>query len=192
MKFAKWLRTLLQQDELEIRRLLNDQTALHFLIAWSLFESKCFSGFIKIDRIEAFARNAVADGFDSGSIRDAATHFHARYQDGDRYRQLMHSQKCPRMDALLQRKVQTFSPEESLFFVTLIVYRFRNNMFHGNKKSSRGCSTRSRSVSIPMRWSSSSLMPRLDARAFQSGEWHRSQTRRGLTSVCSRRRPVRS
>lgn len=60
MKFEHWLGELLGQNEFEIRRLIQDPTALHFLIGWSLFESKCFDGFVKIGKLETFAARLVA------------------------------------------------------------------------------------------------------------------------------------
>lgn len=133
MRFEQWLGELLSQDQFEVRRLLQNPAALHFLIAWSLFESKCFDGYVKIDKLEAFAARLVAESYDSGLIAEAASHFHARYQDKERYRQLMHRQPCKRMDALVQRQLESVRPEDSIFIVALVLYRFRNNMFHGNK-----------------------------------------------------------
>jgi hypothetical protein len=53
--FQSWLGTLVGHSEFEVRRLLEDESALHFLVAWSLFESKCFAGFVKAKQIEHYA-----------------------------------------------------------------------------------------------------------------------------------------
>jgi hypothetical protein len=133
MLFEHWLGKLLCQDEREISRLLADRTALRFLIAWSLFESKCFAGFVRIGEIEHFSKRIVAEGFDTAVTNDALAHFHNRYQCNRRYQHLMHRQACRRMDTMIQRSLDSFTPEDKAFFVTLVAYRFRNNMFHGNK-----------------------------------------------------------
>jgi hypothetical protein len=133
MTFEHWLGGLLGQDEGDVHLLLEDRTALHFLIVWSLFESKCFEGFARINRIPAFSEQLVAETFDSSRIEAALAHFHMRYQVKERYRQLMHRQHCERMDTLVQRQLESFSEEDRVFFVALVAYRFRNNMFHGNK-----------------------------------------------------------
>jgi hypothetical protein len=133
MEFETWLAKLLGQSELKIGRLLKDSTAVKFLIAWSLFESKCFDGFVKIARIDEFARRLASEAFDSKAIRHVLNHFYDRYQKKDRYRHLMHGQQCSRMDGLLGSQPQTFVQEDEVFFVTLVAYRFRNNMFHGSK-----------------------------------------------------------
>jgi hypothetical protein len=133
MRFEQWLGELLGQNEGEVHRLLEDRTALYFLIVWSLFESKCFNGFVRIDRISAFSEQLVAEKFDTSRIEAALFHFHTRYQNKEHQRQLMHGQACERMDALVHTPLESFSEEDKAFFVALVAYRFRNNMFHGNK-----------------------------------------------------------
>jgi hypothetical protein len=133
MNFEQWLGALLNKHEAEVHRLLDDPAALRFLIAWSLFESKCFDGFVKIDRIDVFAARIVAEGFDSNSVDEELVHFHERYQDDERYRQLMHGQLSKRMDALRRHPLESFRQQDRVFFVATVAYRFRNNMFHGNK-----------------------------------------------------------
>jgi hypothetical protein len=44
--FEKWLGGLLGQDPQKAKRLLDDRTAFEFLLTWSLFESKCFGGYL--------------------------------------------------------------------------------------------------------------------------------------------------
>lgn len=133
MQFDEWLGKLLKQSPHEVRRLLDDSAAQQFLIAWSLFEAKCFDGFVKIDRIEAFAKRVVEQGADSPSLDHALEHFHQRYQDAERFRQLMHGQSSVIMDALVRRERALFQGWERVFFLSIVAYRFRNNMFHGNK-----------------------------------------------------------
>jgi len=132
--FEKWLSELLQESEGEIDRLLGDKTAVRFLIAWSMFETACFGGFMKAHQVESFSvRTASSPSFDVARIEDALSHFHSRYQAQTPYKNLMHKDKCERLDALLTKPHDSLTPEERLFFVTYVVYRFRNNIFHGNK-----------------------------------------------------------
>ncbi len=70
--FEAWLADLLSQDELEVRALLRDPKALHFLITWSLFESKCFGGFLKLEALDSFASRLVAEHYDSRSFVSAS------------------------------------------------------------------------------------------------------------------------
>ncbi len=39
--FGEWLAELLGQDRGEVEKLLKSERAVHFLMAWSLFESRC-------------------------------------------------------------------------------------------------------------------------------------------------------
>jgi hypothetical protein len=133
MKFERWLGALLKQSEREVQLLLSDSAALQFLIAWSLFESKCFDGFVKIDRIQKFSERVAAEGCDPDSLDAALAHLHQRYQDKELYRQLMHGQVSSRMDSLLREPLSSFSGSGKIFFLSIVAYRYRNNMFHGNK-----------------------------------------------------------
>jgi hypothetical protein len=45
----------------------------------------------------------------------------------------MHDQQSPRMDDLLKRPFNSLSAEEQVFIAVLTTYRYRNNIFHGNK-----------------------------------------------------------
>lgn len=96
MRFEKWVGTLLNQNQQEIRRLLDDSADQEFLIAWALFESKCFHG-----RIVPFSSEIS----EQRSISTA------------------HAPPVVQRDGCCQR----------IFFLAIVAYRFRNNMFHGNK-----------------------------------------------------------
>ncbi len=45
----------------------------------------------------------------------------------------MYKQKNDRMNALLGQPLDSFTTEDEVFFAAGVAYRFRNNMFHGNK-----------------------------------------------------------
>jgi len=80
--FDQWFANYLEQDACEVARLLNDKTAIRFLIAWSIFETSCFGGFAKDKDIEDFAKDLVGtEGFQPSELMVAANHFHNRYQD---------------------------------------------------------------------------------------------------------------
>lgn len=135
MSFEGWLAKLLGHDEQDVRRLLQDKMALHFLMAWSLYESKLFGGYVKLDNIDAFCKRIVEqEGLDASSIAAIAEHFHARYQDTTGYHHLMHTQVSPLMDAILKKPFDSLSGQEITFVVAITVYRYRNNIFHGNKR----------------------------------------------------------
>lgn len=132
--FASWLGELFGQSAFEVRRLLDDKRALHFPMAWSLFESKCFGGFVKADQIRQFAEKVAtgAEFIDDKLVR-ASIHFHNRYQDKGRLQNLLHGQRCVELTAALAKLHSTLTKAEMVFLAVFVTYRFRNNMFHGNK-----------------------------------------------------------
>ncbi len=134
MGFEAWLAKLLGHGEREVRRLLADETALHFLMAWSLFEAKLFGGFAKINDIDAFSKRIIVqEQFNVGAIESIAGHFHSRYQNNGLYRHLMHQQTSARMERLLKLPFGSLSGDDKVFIAALTAYRYRNNIFHGNK-----------------------------------------------------------
>jgi hypothetical protein len=131
--FERWFSGVLGKPEREIHRLLNDGRAIRFLITWSMFEGRCFSDSASEEEIHQLAERITEEGFDSGQLAEALAHFHDRYQDKARLRHLMHGRKGPRLAKVLAIPLQELSPAERAFLVLFVVFRFRNNMFHGNK-----------------------------------------------------------
>lgn len=133
MTFNKWLAGLLGQNTGEIDRLMRNTSALNFLIAWSLFEAKCFGGYVRVNAIRDYAEELVSEGFRRESINQAVSVFHERYQDPIRYRNLIHRNDWAEFRRLTDDDLRCLSDAEALFYVTFVIYRYRNNMFHGNK-----------------------------------------------------------
>lgn len=127
------LGSLLGQRSSEIERIMSDDTALQFLVAWSLFESKCCSGFAKIDKLKPYAERLASEQFASPVVDAIASAFHSRYQDRSRLKNLMHRQSSAPFERALNCPFGLLSPEDRLFVVCVVAYRYRNNMFHGNK-----------------------------------------------------------
>ena len=114
--------------------MLHDGTATRFLIAWSLFESRCFEGSAKINKFPTFATLfSEIHNFECLALQESATHFHRRYQDKQRYKNLMHGQKSKEMDEIISKEFAELSRYEITLMLLIVVYRFRNNIFHGNK-----------------------------------------------------------
>jgi len=132
--FVKWFASYLGQEDMQVTKLLRDKTATMFLIAWSIFESDCFSGSMEHKKIEDFAkRMAVNPNLNRLKLVDALKHFHNRYQEPKHYKNLMHQQKTEKLEKILAKNVSELSIEEQVFLLVVVVYRFRNNIFHGNK-----------------------------------------------------------
>lgn len=131
--FSSWLGTLLGHSEREINDLLDDESALQFLITWSIFESKCFHGRLKVGSIKYYA-DATAPSINSSALQDDAEYFHSRYQNGIFFKNLIHESSIDSgMPALIKKSFTELSTADKLFFLVFVVYRYRNNIFHGNK-----------------------------------------------------------
>lgn len=136
MPFSRWLANLLGQSESDVKRILEDENALHFLIAWSLFEAKCFSGYMRSSKIDEYS-NIITnqDLVDSEFLIEVASYFHERYQDKKRLKSLFDRDKTSlnQLKPILAKNFDEIEKRDRIFLVVLVIYRFRNNMFHGNK-----------------------------------------------------------
>ncbi|MBN1816756.1 MAG: hypothetical protein JW828_05315 [Sedimentisphaerales bacterium] len=151
-QFIKWLTDYFKKNEQEVnghkineqvvRKLLKDKTVVSFLITWSIFESRFFRGFVKVSNLEGFAKKVVANsGYDKEYFREAAEHFHMRYQDKKKYKNLKYlgepgkydnSKESKIVDEIINRKFDE-NDKEWMRLLLYVVYRYRNNIFHGNK-----------------------------------------------------------
>lgn len=137
--FANWLGNLLKQNEQEVQRLLNNESALHFLLAWSLFESKCFGGNLKASMLDEFAKTlANVQEATFAPLKKPAEHFHSRYQNSRKLSNLMPKDTTPQavvaqFKECLSVPFDRLSRAQTIFLVAVVVYRFRNNIFHGAK-----------------------------------------------------------
>lgn len=132
--FDAWFAAYLQQSPIQVTRLLRDKTSIRFLIAWSLLETSCFNGFAKGADLEKHCKRISKDeGFSSLSLMQVLRHFHGRYQDQTLHANLMHGHSNPDIRPLLNRPVESLSEAERLYFLVSVVYRYRNNIFHGAK-----------------------------------------------------------
>lgn len=140
-EFNSWLAKYSNSNSNEVTKLLEDKFAIKFLITWSIFESSCFDGFLRYDEIIKFSKkeSALAHAESSAKELDAQVQFfHERYQNKSIYKNLLHKNQCDKnkpiyMDDLLGRSHESLEIHDKIFLVTFVVYRYRNNIFHGNK-----------------------------------------------------------
>lgn len=131
--FEAWYADLLGEREIEVRRLMNDRGAVRFLIAWSLFESRCFKDSANEREIRDLSSRIVREGFDDARLSEPMKHFHERYQDKSRLRHLLNKRLGEYLTELLGRPLGDLASSERVFVVLFVVFRFRNNIFHGTK-----------------------------------------------------------
>lgn len=102
-----------------------------FIIIWTIYEQKLFNGFFRVYTLERFC-NEYSGEWET-ELEDAFKHFYYRYQDSKKFNNLCHSDTASDIREILQLKVDEIELKSKLKFILFVVYRFRNNIFHGNK-----------------------------------------------------------
>lgn len=133
MKFEKWFAATLGQSPNEVKKLLEDPTAVHFLITWSIFESRCFDGYFKLQKLDQYSKELQKEGYSTSETQKALLHFHQRYKDPKKRENLQHGFLNSEFEKLALKDHDCLSPQEQAYFIVFVVFRFRNNIFHGNK-----------------------------------------------------------
>lgn len=111
----------------------------HFALLWSLFESRVLNSQGRIDNVELVPDTLAAKLTDVRRFDNALGHFRQRYvqPNGDFtavYRSLSfgpNENRRPIVESMLAAVPQ--SPTETLRGLLIIVWRLRNNLFHGLK-----------------------------------------------------------
>lgn len=133
INLKKWLSVYLEIKQEELDNIIQPDNALSFMIVWTIFESKCFNGFVKVDIFDKFIQQNKQK-LTLAVIEPSISHFHARYQASDLYRHLKYGDKnSEEVDAILKKDYVQLLDEEKLKLILYVIYRYRNNLFHGNK-----------------------------------------------------------
>ena len=130
--FLSWFAGICETKEYEVAKIFKEPFALHFLVAWSLFEAKCFNKEFRPAELNGFANKIVFGGV-QWYLAEIAAKFHARYQDQEKLKHLFRDKPDPTITKLTQRNFDDLQRVEVVHFLIYVVFRFRNNMFHGNK-----------------------------------------------------------
>ncbi|SDH81998.1 hypothetical protein [Myroides phaeus] len=122
----------------------NIQSIKDFLLIWNLFEGKFFETSFSIDKLERILKNT---DIDINCFLPYLEYFKNRYVNqedntiNERFR-FLHFRRNNREDfvteVLLNNKdipiyIETNTQYEIVLAISIIVYRFRNNLFHGIK-----------------------------------------------------------
>lgn len=133
-EFAGWLSKHLKANDRDIAIILKDKVATNFFIIWPIFESKCFNGFIKVSMIQKFVDD-IESKIPQKIIEDNAKYFHNRYQNKEKYRHLIYNNNDdPTFNGIISKEYSALSFNEKLYLLAFVIYRYRNNIFHGNKR----------------------------------------------------------
>ena len=114
------------------------QVILEFTLLWSLFESKALENFASVHKIQIFSESWVNSGFVTDTkINAPLNYFNERYIkngsvttefNGLRFRS---NDKSELVRLVLMDCNQSLANKVTALFI--IIYRLRNNLFHGEK-----------------------------------------------------------
>ena len=103
-----------------------------FALLWNLFESLCFDKFVDMNKINRLIDTKI-DLFDEAKYQDIFDYFYNRYKNDNPKVEALHLRNG---DKELVKKVlnDNFTDKNNkLKFIMAIIYRYRNNLFHGEK-----------------------------------------------------------
>ena len=127
-----WLAEHFKTSEKEIDKLLKCQTATLYLLIWPVMEQRLFSGFMKQNEILNAAKK-YSPYYEQLSIDSDVEYFFYRYQKPNLYRHLKHGRYFCDTDKILKKEYYQLTSVEKLQLMFFVVYRYRNNIFHGSK-----------------------------------------------------------
>lgn len=130
----------------DIVDLLNSQLAVSYLLVWPILEQRQFSGFMKVSQIKEasyqlcrFYNNDLRQDLD-GIIKT----FFDRYNISDNKNNPFLKNLQPEHDIsdyykniLRKRDFSEVKPREKISLLLFVIYRYRNNIFHGAKSIDR-------------------------------------------------------
>lgn len=141
MTFAKWLGIVLQQSEVEVTRLLDSSFGSEFFVSWTILEGKRLDGDANAATLKNFAAALTAKSNILHEVRSEYDHFYSRYKFGRHaatYRKnLLGEGKSAEIKRIICDHVDAEPTRhedfDKVLFLLVVIYRFRNNMFHGKK-----------------------------------------------------------
>lgn len=130
----EWLATYFETSNDNISDMLKTQNATVYLLIWPIMEKDCFNGFMTVDKIDEYSE-ILGPYYDKLNMDEITHNFYDRYQNpiflinlfikqGHHYRQVK---------KLLSVNYNELSDKDKVYFMLSVVYRFRNNIFHGSK-----------------------------------------------------------
>jgi hypothetical protein len=123
-----FLATYLETEETKIESYFNDKNVVGFLIIWTIFEQKKCSGFLKFSELT----NLKIEISWKDEFEEEFTYFYSRYQDPKLYNNLRHKEDKEDIKTILSNRGDVTN-EDKMYLLLYVVYRYRNNIFHGNK-----------------------------------------------------------
>ena len=127
----KWLSDYFEYDK-PFDEVLKDEKVTSFLLIWPIFEQKLFKEFATEKDICKVA-DKLGLNYNKYGVEEIVKYFYDRYQDSKKRKHLMHKSKAPFFINILEKDYNVMSDKEKTELLLYVVFRYRNNIFHGNK-----------------------------------------------------------
>ncbi len=131
----KWLARYFDTSITNIENVLETKLATAYLLVWPIFEQKLFDGEFKSRNIDSKSHE-LAKYYDDLEIDNVSKMFHERYKDKQYLKHLFYKKDeniKEKMRNLILREFPDLSNEDKMYLLLCVTYRYRNNIFHGNK-----------------------------------------------------------
>ena len=106
-----------------------------FVLLWNLLESKYQERNFRINNVlREIENNANRFNCNNEKLNDIFSYFYDRYQDRERLEKLnLKNNNFNFVKEILNKQKEEITCIEKIKLIMLIVYRYRNNLFHGEK-----------------------------------------------------------
>lgn len=111
---------------------MREEKATTYLWVWSIFEQQVFNGFVRFPDLQNKARE-LSGNFNLLGIDSIVNKFYSRYQNQKAFNNLKHKENAQIIKELLSKDFNMLTDEQKILLVLYVAYRYRNNIFHGNK-----------------------------------------------------------
>lgn len=126
-----WLASYFIIKETEVESYFRNENVSGFLIMWTILEQKLFDGFVLPNKFETFSTANSSKWNQEFEIE--FVYFHDRYQNKDIFQNLCHGDRNLKVNEIINSLPTNINTNDKLLFLLYVVYRYRNNIFHGNK-----------------------------------------------------------
>lgn len=126
----------------EIRDMLQNQNTVLYLLIWPIMEQRHFSGFFRSNKIDDAAEELQKYYNDELNIDldKIVERFFKRYNiakdnNNKHFRNLQPDSEIgiEYQEILMKKDYTSLHPKEKIKLLLFVIYRYRNNIFHGNK-----------------------------------------------------------
>ena len=128
----EWLSKELRIDNWLVSETVRNQLATVFLLIWPIIENRIFFRNVKQQKARDISER-IKGNIDDNKLNPIVFHFYERYQDTNKYNKLVNGREWDGIKDILNTPFSMIGKADKIYFAIFVVYRYRNNIFHGLK-----------------------------------------------------------